>query len=225
MTHRAARIGTAVLTGATSGIGKATAQRLAASADTLVLLGAEAETALGPVLSEIARSGPARVRYIHADFTDLNQVVEAARLIREVTQQIDLLINNAGLPGAPERALTSDASERTLQVNALAPALLTRLLVPALAERARVVNVGSSAHYVEHFDFDDVDLEHEYSPVRAYARSKLAMVTWSSLLAEELADLSVRAACRPSASLQASGLFVFSRLNADGPHESEQRKD
>ncbi|HEY0260352.1 MAG TPA: hypothetical protein VGC18_10925 [Lacisediminihabitans sp.] len=98
------------------------------------------------------------------------------------------MINDAGVPGASERLVTADGYERTLQVNALAPALPTRLLVPRLSRGARVVNVGSSAHRIEHFDFDfdDIDLEHDYSSLAAYARAKLAMATWSSLLAEEL---------------------------------------
>ncbi|GGM36149.1 SDR family NAD(P)-dependent oxidoreductase [Dactylosporangium sucinum] len=185
------RFGTVVLTGATSGIGEATARRLAAISETLVVLGPEPE-APRQVLTQIRGSGPADVRYVGADFTHLCDVVGAARSIASLVPAIDLLINNAGVPGAPQRIVTTDGFERTLQVNALAPALLTRLLLPSLAEGARIVNVGSSAHRVERFHFDDIDLAHGYSPVAAYARAKLAMVTWSSLLADELRSLPVR---------------------------------
>lgn len=191
MTARAARWRTAVLTGATSGIGEATARQLAAHVDALVLLGPETQHQAGAVLERIGDSGSASLHYVSADFTHLDEVAGAARSIRALLPEIDLLINDAGVPGAPEHMLTADGFERTLQVNALAPALLTRLLVPSLAEGARIVNVGSFAHRVEHFAFDDIDLEHEYSPVRAYARAKLAMVTWSSLLAEEQASTPV----------------------------------
>lgn len=191
MSRGARRFGTAVLTGATSGIGEATARRLAAEADVLVLLGLEPERTVETVLQRVRGAGPARVHYISADFAHLAEVVEAARAVRAVAPQIDLLINDAGVPGSPARILTDDGFERTLQVNALAPALLTRLLVPALAEGCRIVNVASSAHRIELFHFDDVDLERGYSPVAAYARSKLAMVTWSSLLADELTGLPV----------------------------------
>lgn len=176
----------AVLTGATSGIGEATARRLAAEVDTLIVLGPEPDQAAEPVIQGIRRSGTAKVRYVAADFTRLSEVVRAAEEVSAAVPHIDLLINDAAVPGAPERLVTSDGFERTLQVNALAPALLTRLLVPKLAPDARIVNVASSAHRVERFDLDDPDLEREYSPVMAYARAKLAMVTWSSLLAEEL---------------------------------------
>ncbi|MCU1407099.1 MAG: NAD(P)-dependent dehydrogenase, short-chain alcohol dehydrogenase family [Glaciihabitans sp.] len=179
------RFGTVVLTGATSGIGEATALRLVGMATTLIALGVEKQQDAAPTLDRISRAGSAEVRYIAADFTHLDDAVEAADRVRTSAPSIDLLINNAGVPGARGRIITSDGFERTLQVNALAPALFTRLVVPRLAEGARIVNVGSSAHRVEHFDFDDIDLEHNYSPITAYARSKLAMVTWSSLLAEE----------------------------------------
>lgn len=189
MTGRSPR--TAVLTGATSGIGQATALRLAGEVDVLVLLGPEAEHAVAPVLDEISGAGPATLHYVSADFTHLHEVVRAAREIRALVGGIDLLINDAGVPGAPDRIVTTDGFERTLHVNALAPALLTRLLVPSLADGARIVNVGSAAHHIEHFDFADIDLADEYTPVMAYARAKLAMVTWSSLLAEELASAPV----------------------------------
>jgi NAD(P)-dependent dehydrogenase (short-subunit alcohol dehydrogenase family) len=182
---RTAPFGTVVLTGATSGIGEATARRLAASSEHLVLLGPQPEAEVAGVLDGIRSSGAARVDYVSADFTRLAEVPAAARAVRALAPAIDLLINDAGVPGAPTRMLTDDGFERTLQVNALAPALLTRLLVPALAAGARIVNVGSSAHRVETFHLDDPDLERDYTPVAAYARAKLAMVTWSALLALE----------------------------------------
>ncbi len=184
------RLGTVVLTGATSGIGKATALRLAGMATTLILLGVESEEDAAGTLDEIRRAGSADVHYVAADFTHLANVVTAAERVATLAPSIDLLINNAGVPGAPTRILTADGFERTLQVNALAPALFTRLLIPRLAQSSRIVNVGSSAHRIEHFEFNDLDLERNYSPIAAYARAKLAMVTWSSLLAEEEAATS-----------------------------------
>ncbi len=193
----ASRFGTVILTGATSGIGEATARRLAGMADELVIQGPQPEAEVGEVLAGIRAVGDARVRYVAVDFTSLAAVSEAARTIRGLVSQIDLLVNDAGVPGAPQRMVTTDGFERTLQVNALAPALLTRLLAPSLADGARIVNVGSSAHRVDRFDLSDPDLEHGYSPVVAYARAKLAMVTWSSLLAKEFgsAPVTVVALC------------------------------
>ncbi|WP_448005159.1 SDR family NAD(P)-dependent oxidoreductase [Agromyces bauzanensis] len=184
-TNVSPRFGTVVLTGATSGIGEATARSLAAQADELILLGVEPEAEVTEVLSGIRHAGEARVEYISADFSRMAEVVRAARAVRALTRSIDLLINDAGVPGAPQRIVTVDGFERTLQVNALAPALFTRLLVPSLARGARIVNVASSAHRVEHFDFTDPDLARHYDVQTAYCRAKLAMVTWSAMLDQE----------------------------------------
>jgi NAD(P)-dependent dehydrogenase (short-subunit alcohol dehydrogenase family) len=185
MSRLPASWGTVVLTGATSGIGLATAQRLAARAHELVLQGPQPEHEVRDVLEGIRSAGGAHVQYVCVDYTSLRAVAEAARSVRSIASRIDLLINNAGVPGAAQRMLTGDGFERTLQVNALAPALFTRLLAPSLAKGARIVNVGSSAHRVGCFDFSDPDLARHYTPIAAYTRAKLAMVTWSSLLAKE----------------------------------------
>lgn len=190
MSDPARRFGTVVLTGATSGIGEATARRLAAMSRVLIVHGPEDAAEVRELVAALSAGG-AEVHYLSADFTRLDAVVALAGEVRALAPDgIDLLINDAGVPGAPSRIVTADGFERTLQVNALAPALLTRLLVPGLAAGARIVNVGSSAHRVEAFHFDDVDLAGAYTPVAAYARAKLAMVTWSSLLAEEEAGTS-----------------------------------
>lgn len=188
--------GTVVLTGATSGIGHAAARLIVERCDLLILQGPEPAEEVEEALGRL-RGHRAEVRYVACDFTSLRRAAGAAQRIRDLSPRgIDLVINDAAVPGAPERMVTADGFERTLQVNALAPALLTRLLVPALSPGSRVVNVGSSAHRVESFHFDDLDLEGAYTPVAAYARAKLAMVTWSSLLADEEAGrLTVVALC------------------------------
>ncbi len=173
------RRGTIVLTGATSGIGRAAAERLAARADRLVVQGPEPAGA-----PATAFAGDGQVAYVSADFTRLDAVVAAAAAIREEAGgPIDALINNAGVPGSPERRVTSDGHERTLQVNYLAMVLLTELLRPALASDPRVVNVGSATHEMASLDFPDLELELGYSPVRAYARSKLAIIMYTRWLA------------------------------------------
>lgn len=189
MSPGSTRFGTAVLTGATSGIGRETALRIAPQCERLIIQGPEAPAAVGGLLAELNAIARGPVEYLSADFTRLDDAVALAANARMLAggSRVDLLVNNAGVPGAPRRALTGDGFERTLQVNALAPALLTRLLMPSLAGGGRIVNVGSSAHRVEHFDWDDLALERDYMTVTAYARSKLTMITWSRLLAGEIA--------------------------------------
>ncbi|APH43754.1 hypothetical protein BMW26_01380 [Microbacterium sp. 1.5R] len=177
---------TIVLTGATSGIGRAAARLFAAHAAVLVVQGPESDSDVVGLLEELREIGRARVEYIEADFTRLDEVRRAADDIRAVTPSIDILVNNAGVPGAPLRQLTDDGFERTLQVNFFALALLTERLSASIVDDGRIVNVGSTTHRMTSFDFDDPDLRDGYDPVRAYAQSKLAIVTYTTWLAERL---------------------------------------
>jgi NAD(P)-dependent dehydrogenase (short-subunit alcohol dehydrogenase family) len=177
---------TIVLTGATSGIGRAAARLFAAHAEVLVVHGPEHDSDVADLLNELRDSGRARVEYVCADFTRLDEVRHAADRIRAAAPPIDVLINNAGIPGPATRRLTDDGFERTLQVNFLALALLTELLIPALVNGGRIVNVGSTTHRMTSLDLDDLDLRNGYDPVRAYAQSKLAIITYSNWLSDRL---------------------------------------
>lgn len=178
--------GTIVITGATSGIGLETAVRLAGRAHRLVVQGPEpADGArVRDALGRIAAGGPAEVAYVSCDYTRLADVVAgAATVARAAGGSVDALVNNAGVPGADARRTTPDGHERTLQVNFLAMVLLTELLEPSLADRARIVNLASATHAMAQLDLPDLELQRGYSPVRAYARSKLAIVMYTRWLA------------------------------------------
>jgi NAD(P)-dependent dehydrogenase (short-subunit alcohol dehydrogenase family) len=98
------------------------------------------------------------------------------------------VINNAGIPGPPQRSESPDGHELTFQVNVLAGALLTERLLGAIPARGRVVNVGSATHYSATLDPDDPELRRaRYSSVSAYANSKLAITTYSAWLADRVA--------------------------------------
>ncbi|SEE04163.1 SDR family NAD(P)-dependent oxidoreductase [Streptomyces sp. KS_5] len=177
---------TVVLTGATSGIGEATARRLAATTGRLILHGPESHAEVAPLLREIAALGGAELHYLQADFDDLDDVVSLAARVRELTTSVDVLVNNAGRPGAERRTLSANGHEATWQTNFLAAVLLTHRLAPLLpGRRGRVVHVASATHLSVTLDPDDVGLEHGYSPVRAYARSKLGMVAHARWQAQE----------------------------------------
>ncbi len=177
---------TIVLTGATSGIGAAAARLLAREAGRLIVQGPEPENEVADLLRELRAVGGGTVEYVQADFTSFAEVRRAAHQVIEATDAIDVLINNAGVPGSRERHLTSDGHERTIQVNYLALALWSDLLIPAMVDGGRIVNVGSTTHRMTSLALDDLDLARGYDPVRAYAQSKLAIVTYSTWLAGRL---------------------------------------
>ncbi|MGD9738891.1 MAG: SDR family NAD(P)-dependent oxidoreductase [Bauldia sp.] len=179
---------TIVLTGASSGIGRATARLLAPLAGHLILHGLEPAKDVDDLLAEIrsARRPGSEVDYLRADFGSLADVARLAQDIRAATPRIDVLVNNAARPGPTRRTVTGDGNEATLQTNYLAPVLLTESLLDIIGGdvRGRIVNVASATHLSARLFLDDLDLaRHGYSDATAYAHSKLALVTWSCWLA------------------------------------------
>jgi NAD(P)-dependent dehydrogenase (short-subunit alcohol dehydrogenase family) len=179
----------ALLTGATSGIGRATAELLCPLVDVLLLHGPESPGDVDRQIAELRRRNPlTEVVYLSADYGRLADVGVLADRVAERVDGLELLINNAGRPGPPRRTLTADGHEVTFQVNYLAMAGLTSALLPLLerGDGARVINVASATHYSARLSLDDLELEHGYSAVAAYAHSKLAIVTYTCWLARRL---------------------------------------
>jgi NAD(P)-dependent dehydrogenase (short-subunit alcohol dehydrogenase family) len=178
---------TVVLTGATAGIGRATALALAGRPDHLILHGVEPEQDVRNLLSTVrsAMRAGARLTYIHADYGALADVGRLALDIRGATDHVDILINNAGRPGPPNRTTTAEGNEITFQTNYLAPVGLTTRLLDLLGRspNGRIVNVASSTHYSATLHLDDLAFaRRRYSAAEAYAHSKLALVTYSCWL-------------------------------------------
>src|SRR5699024_8724959 len=119
---------------------------------------------------------------------DLAQVRAMPDAVADLTDRLDVLVNNAGIgSGADDtRELSADGYELRLAVNHLAPFALTLRLLPLLEVGApsRIVNVASGAQQVP--DLDDLHLVHGYSGSRAYAQSKLAMITAGFVLSGKL---------------------------------------
>jgi NAD(P)-dependent dehydrogenase (short-subunit alcohol dehydrogenase family) len=189
---------TVLLTGATAGIGRASAVMLAPRAGTLLIHGPEEPEAVEPLLAELRRlaGDSRRVAYLQADFGELAAARELAAAVKATTDRLDVLVNNAGRPGPPRRELTADGNEVTLQTNFLAATVLTDSLLGLLetGEGGQIVNVASATHLSASLALGDLNLErHDYSPVRAYAQSKLAIVAWTAWLAERLAGTRVAA--------------------------------
>ena len=165
-----------VLTGATSGIGRA-------AAHALVQRGAEVA---------IVGRDPARVKetaggVMHEHVADLASLEEVRRLADELLdryERIDVLANNAGALFTTRR-LTPDGYEQTFALNHLSPFLLTTLLLPRLREsRARVVTTASDAHTGGALDLDDLQSEDSFRAMRTYSTSKLCNVLFTRELAK-----------------------------------------
>ncbi|MFI1158797.1 SDR family NAD(P)-dependent oxidoreductase [Streptomyces sioyaensis] len=180
---------TTLITGATQGLGRGIALDLAARGGTLLLHGRD-RTRLDAVAEEVRAAAPdTTVRTYLADLADLDQVHAMAARIRAAEPRLDALVNNAVAGGGAEplrRELSRQGHELRFAVNHLAPYALIRDLLPLLiaSAPARVVNVASIGQ--EAIDFDNVMLEHDYEGLRAYCRSKLAMITATFELAAEL---------------------------------------
>jgi NAD(P)-dependent dehydrogenase (short-subunit alcohol dehydrogenase family) len=187
---------TIMVTGANSGIGKATARLLAERGARVVMVCRNPGRG-EPARREIAeRTGSGTVELLTADFESLDQVRALARAYVETHDRLDGLINNAGLY-LPTYRETTDGYEVTWAVNHLAPFLLTNLLLDVLkaSAPARIVNVSSNSHYGAAIHFDDLNGTASYSWMEAYGQSKLANVLFTYELARRLDGTGVTAKC------------------------------
>lgn len=178
---------TIVITGASDGIGAASARQLHEAGERVVIVGRNPEKT-DAVASSLG--APSLV----ADFSDLSQVRELATSLLERYERIDVLANNAGgIFGG--RTETIDGFELTFQVNHLAPFLLTNLLMERLtASRASVIQTSSqAARHFARFDADDLQSEQRYSPGSAYGNAKLANVLFTRELHRRHGDDGVSA--------------------------------
>jgi NAD(P)-dependent dehydrogenase (short-subunit alcohol dehydrogenase family) len=183
---------TVLVTGGTSGIGRATAVGLARMGARVAIIGRE-RTRAEDVADEIHAARGERVVVFVADLSSQSQVRRVAAEALQRLDRIDVLINNVG-GYWNSRHETVDGLEHTLALNHLAPFLLTNVLWDRLKEGpARVLNVASHAHAQGEIDFDNLQGERSYSGAKAYSQSKLATVMFTYELARRLAGTSVTA--------------------------------
>lgn len=166
----------AIVTGGTSGIGLLTAAGLAAFGADVILTGRERARGERAVAQIRAAHPGARVRFAPLDLAQLASVRDLAAMLAAEGVPVDLLVNNAGVMGIPERRLTVDGFEMQFGVNHLAHFALAGLLLPLLRRAAgsRLVVVASLAHRRAQLRLDNLQGERGYRPFRAYAQSKLA---------------------------------------------------
>lgn len=177
-----------LITGATSGIGFATAQGIARQGATVIIVGRSPERCQAAVQKIREQSGNPCVEFLVADLSLQSEVRRLAAQVQERYAQLHVLVNNAGglfLNGQ----VTGDGIEMTLALNHLSYYLLTRSLYNLLTASApaRIVNVASVAHLGARIDFPDL----QFSGWKGYKRSKLANILFSYELARRAAGSGV----------------------------------
>ena len=204
---------TILITGASSGVGLASARQLAALGARLILVSRD------PARGAAARDEIASVAmglepvFIAANLSSQESIRDLAAVLHERFRSIDVLINNAGTASGT-RELTADGLEKTFATNHLGPFLLTQLLLDLLAPGARVINTVSETHSGR-MEFDNLQGERHYSFFSAYARSKAAEILFTYELARRLQGTGITVNCftpGPTASGFGKGTHGFIRV-------------
>jgi NAD(P)-dependent dehydrogenase (short-subunit alcohol dehydrogenase family) len=168
----------AVITGATGGLGFETALALAGAGANVVLTGRNEDKGRQAIAKIRAQFPNADVSYETLDLASLASVADFATRFAATHASLDLLVNNAGVMSLPTRQTTADGFEMQFGTNYLGHYALTAHLLPWLrrGHRPRVVNLSSLAHRSGRIDLDDLQSARSYGPWKAYCQSKLAML-------------------------------------------------
>jgi NAD(P)-dependent dehydrogenase (short-subunit alcohol dehydrogenase family) len=183
-----------VMTGATSGIGRVAAERLAHMGARLVLVARDPARAAATLARLRALAPGVAHRVHHADLSRLSEMKRVGEEIAAAEPRIDVLANNAGAIFS-RRAVTAEGLERTFALNHMSYFILTAKLRDRLvaAAPARIVNTASNAHRRGHVDFADLQSARSYSPFAVYGTSKLCNILYTRELARRLAGQGVTA--------------------------------
>ncbi len=182
-----------VITGANTGIGFATAEKLVKSGADVILACRDLTKAHAAQSALIALGGSGSVDVIEIDFNSLASVKAAAELVKSRYTSLDVLINNAGILGDSLHS-TTDGYEQQFGVNYLAPFLLTQLLLPLLhaAPAGRIVHLSSMMHWLGNINIESFrKTSGSYRAIAAYGQSKLANLLFSHALARQLTGSTV----------------------------------
>ena len=185
-----------LITGATSGIGKASAMQLASMGAEIVFVARNKEKA--EKLKEALKASTGKdATSIIADLSSQEEVKRAAGEFLSLNKPLHILLNNAGIVNTTRKE-TVDGFEEVFAVNHLAYYALTVMLMNKLIENgpSRIVNVASSAHtFIKELDFEDLQSKNDYKTMQAYGKSKLANILFTRELAERLEGKGVTVNC------------------------------
>lgn len=181
-----------LVSGATAGIGEATAYLLAKQGATVVGIGRNPTKNENSTRMIKEKTGNPNVEYLLADLSSQKDIRAVAQQFKNQYDRLDVLVNNAGATFT-NRLQSADGIEMTFALNHLGYFLLTNLLYDLLEKSApaRIINVSSSLHKLGTLDFQDISFENGYSGGKAYRRSKLANIAFTYELARRVSNQSV----------------------------------
>ena len=184
-----------LITGSTDGIGFQAATELARMGHHVIIHGRDKEKAKMNMdkIAKLANNND--LSFVYAELGSLAQIREMVNKFYDHYDRLDVLINNAGVI-RQKRTVNQYGLEETFAINYLAPFYLTNLLLDLLekGKPSRIVNVVSRVHS-NHFDFDNLQWEKGYTAVKAYAKSKTALILFTYLLAEKLQSKDIAVNC------------------------------
>lgn len=186
---------TIVITGVTSGLGVSWLYQLDdAKNATFYILGRDQKK-----FQQLIEATPLKnpVHFISCHLDSFDSIKQAVAAIENVTSNVDVLINNAGVWSNDALTLTKDHIEQTVAVNVLAPFLLSGLLLPLLKKsaHARIINTASFRHKDAKIDMEDFELKKHFNAEQAYCNSKLYILLLTKKLAQQLLDDDIKVSC------------------------------
>lgn len=184
----------AIVTGANSGMGKATVAALADKGYEVIMLCRDSLRGQAAYHSLLEEKQGRNIKLMLCDLGNYKSIRNFAEEVKQQYETIDLLINNAGFISL-DRQLTDEGVERQFGINHLGHFLLTNLLLSHMKEGARIVVVASGGHKAGKIHFEDINLVHGYNVVKAYGQSKLANVLFTRELAARLKDRKITVNC------------------------------
>lgn len=189
---------TIVITGATSGLGRATALQLAKMGAFVVIV-ARSNAEANELVASIQKEG-GKARFVIANLSSMEATQDAAGSIAEIIERLDVLINNAGAY-FPNRTETAEGFEANLALNYLSPFLLTHLLIKQLEQtaseygEARIINISSIMHKSP-IQWDDLNFKKApYNSASAYEQSKHLLTSFTYFLSRKLKNKGITVNC------------------------------
>ncbi len=183
----------AIVTGANSGMGKATVEALRDEGARVIML-CRSEKRGKEALEILSQNKDRKLELILCDLGDFSSIRSFTKKVKEKYNRIDILVNNAGFISL-DRQETKDGLERQFGINHIGHFLLTTELLCIMDKGSRIVNVASGAHKVGKIHFNDINLTKGYNVVKAYSQSKLANVLFTRELASRLLDKGITVNC------------------------------